>query len=45
MTPTPAQEAVIEAAHTADRPICWLGGVRAGKTVGACMALLQIDER
>lgn len=44
MIPTDAQAAVIAEALTADRPICWLGGVRAGKTVGACMALLEVME-
>lgn len=42
MIPTEAQRLVIELAETADRPICWLGGVRSGKTVGACMSLLEI---
>lgn len=42
MIPTPKQCEVINLAQLARKPICWLGGVRAGKTVGSCMALLNV---
>lgn len=41
MIPSAEQERVLKIARAAKRPLAWLGGVRAGKTVGAAMALIE----
>lgn len=44
MIPTEAQSAALEVIREAEKPVAWLGSIRAGKTVGACMALVERME-
>lgn len=45
MQPTEHQAHVLSRIKEADKPLIWLGSVRSGKTVGACLALLEAIEK